>query len=225
MNNINPFNTNKNKIRIETVCQTIADLLSIFSFLFFLGDAISYSGSGPRPSMINLMFGGISIHEGGKYQWHQYDVFTFLFIWQMIILFLYIIRGIILNVEVKRSNNNQNLNTFINRINEFSPILFAIMSLVALIISFCSLLLAGDDFQFYFNLGFGPILYSIFHIFAFVLFFVSILLKFIITKLDRISKKNKENDINLDLILKYKKLLDEGVINQEEFDKKKEDLL
>ena len=138
---------------------------------------------------------------------------------------MYIIRGIILNVEVKRSNNNQNLNTFINRINEFSPILFAIMSLVALIISFCSLLLTGDDFQFYFNLGFGPILYSIFHIFAFVLFFVSILLKFIITKLDRISKKNKENDINLDLILKYKKLLDEGVINQEEFDKKKEDLL
>ncbi|MDE7453963.1 MAG: SHOCT domain-containing protein [Clostridia bacterium] len=30
---------------------------------------------------------------------------------------------------------------------------------------------------------------------------------------------------NADLILKYKKLLDEGIITQEEFDKKKKELL
>lgn len=48
---------------------------------------------------------------------------------------------------------------------------------------------------------------------------------YILQKISESKKAGLENNCNADEIMKYKQLLDNGIITQEEFDKKKQELL
>ncbi len=237
-------------------CIVIAGIISLLSIFVFFGDAFSNTGGSVVPNMFHLMFGGNQTVNGYIIVWKRYDALTFLFVVQIIIMIMAIVAFCICYKIATDPYAEATAGKVIS-------VIMAILSVVALITSFCTLQITNINTSSYSDvkLGFGPVFYSILHIITGIILIIGIGLQFkeenaylysrshtthrttstynrptssyTSTSSSQSSKPAQpsqqkpvlsENE-KVDLILKYKKMLDEGVITQEEFDKKKKELL
>lgn len=229
-------------------CIVISGIIALLSIFAFFGNAFSNTGGTAIPNMFQLMFGGSGTYQGYVIQWKQYGGLTFLFVLQILIMIVAIISFFIC-YNIKANFGEESHGVVIS-------IIMGLMSIVALIVSFCTLGITNVNQNGYYNvqLGFGPILYSILNIIIVLLLIIGIVLNhtqpsytyrsrtssyrpsasstYASSTASSASQNNNsstkptlsENE-KADLILKYKKMLDDGIITQEEFDKKKKELL
>ncbi len=225
-------------------CIVISGIIALLSIFAFFGNAFSNTGGTAIPNMFQLMFGGSGTYQGYLIQWKQYGGLTFLFVLQILIMIVAIISFFVCyNIKSNYGEESHGL---------VVSVIMGLMSIVALIVSFCTLAITDINQNGYYNvqLGFGPIFYSILNIIIVALLIAGIVLNHIqpsyssyrsrtsyrpsasstytssTYRNNNPSTKPKlsENE-KVDLILKYKKMLDDGVITKEEFDKKKKELL
>ena len=215
-------------------CVIAASTVAICSIFCFFGPAFSYvSGdSSIVPSMFNYMFGS----KKGLIIWEQKSGFIILFVLQLLIILGFIVTIFILN------NKNKS-----NKLIMGSIIGLIVLSLVATIMSFCSISLTGIDSSLI-NLGVGPIIYSVMHLVVIIILLVACF-NFYTKEIQNptvVENKSTSTQVNvnssntiernqskevlsesakIDLLNRYKKMLDEGTLTQEEFDAKKKDLL
>ena len=209
-------------------------LIASFSIFCFFGDAFSNTGGYIVPNMFHLMFGLKQNELGYSVTWKRYPGLTLLFSLQIII----IIFSIVVFCSAINSGNNKKDNG--GRI--LCVLVLGFLSLVAAILSFCTIGLTGSDISSSsgVGLGIGPILYSSLQLLVVVLsIFAITVMASVKPSLETSqgssnnysngrneSPKHELNEIEkADLILKYKKMLDDGIITQEEFEKKKKELL
>ena len=223
------------------VCFISAGIVTIFSVFAFFGEAYSNTGGTIIPNVFDLMFGTERTYSGYYVQWKQYGGLTFLFAWQILASLLSIAGFLACNRVGKRKNNGL-LGVVVSSA-------LAVMAFVSMILSFCTLSITdinqGGTYDV--RLGMGPIMYSLLQISVIVLSLIGIVLHFVQSPNGKPcilrAFSNNENDRSprteakanstsglgesekADLIIKYKKMLDEGIITQEEFDKKKTELL
>lgn len=226
------------------ICIVMSGIIALLSIFAFFGNAFSNTGGTAIPNMFQLMFGGSGTYHGYEIQWKQYGGLTFLFVLQILIMIVAIISFFICyNIKFNYEDESHGL---------VISVIMGLMSIVALIVSFCTLTITDINQNGYYNveLGFGPIFYSILNIIIVVLLIIGIVLNYIqpsysfrnmtssygpstsSTYTSSTSQNNNpstkptlsENE-KADLILKYKKMLDDGIITQEEFDQKKKELL
>ena len=217
--------------------------MAFFSIFAFFGDAFSNTGGTAIPSMFKLMFGGTGVYSGYEIKWNLYGALTFLFVFQICIM-INAIAAVYIAYRAKVYYEKEK--------GVFVSICLGIMSLVALIISFCTLEITDIDPNNYgVKLGAGPIMYSIMHIFVILILSVGISIYYYqrhkyysqlqtharnderLANSDDlakgegriVSKKDLSENEKIDLLLRYKKMLDDNIITQEEFDKKKKELL
>lgn len=218
----------------------IAGAIVAFCSLFcFFGPACSDSTS-VIPSMFDLCFGNTKSYSGIFVRWYLIGGYTTLFVLQLLIML-----GFIGVIFILLSNKKVNKKTVLCSITGLT-----IMSLVVMIMSFCAkamLMLGGSTDTSSIGLGVGPIIYSVMYIVVIAILLVAIFNVYKEIKnpseenqtvaysysnshssntnnLDQ-SKERLSESAKLDLLSRYKKLLDEGTITQEEFDAKKKDLL
>lgn len=99
-------------------------------------------------------------------------------------------------------------------------------TLIDSILSFCTLKMLDIPSGLGFKLGAGPIIYSILNLLALGCFVVAIIFHFV--KRMPLAYQGKRGDSDsdtADTLAKYKKLLDDGAITKEEYNKKKQKLL
>ena len=225
------------------ICIILASVMAFFSIFAFFGDAFSNTGGTAIPSMFKLMFGGTGVYSGYEIKWNLYGVLTFLFVFQICIM-INAVAAVYIAYRAKVYYEKEK--------GVFVSICLGIMSLVALIISFCTLEITDIDPNNYgVKLGAGPIMYSIMHIFVILILSVGISIYYYqrnkyysqlqtharnderLANSDGlakgegriVSKKDLSENEKIDLLLRYKKMLDDNIITQEEFDKKKKELL
>jgi uncharacterized membrane protein len=215
-------------------CVIAASIVAICSIFCFFGPVFSYvSGdSSIVPSMFNYMFGS----KKGIIIWEQKSGFIILFVLQLLIILGFIVTIFILH------NKNKS-----NKLIMGSIIGLIVLSLVATIMSFCSISLTGIDSSLI-NLGVGPIIYSVMHLVVIIILLVACF-NFYTKEIQNptvVENKSTATQVNvnstskiesnqskevlsesakIDLLNRYKKMLDEGTLTQEEFDAKKKDLL
>ena len=222
-----------------TICIVIAGIISILSIFAFFGNAFSNTGGTAIPNMFQLMFGGTGVYQGVFIQWAQFGVLTFLFILEILIIIIAMI-SFFISYKVHEMDYSENVGIIVS-------VVSILMSLVALIISFCTLQITDVNDGGYYNvqLGFGPVFYSVLHIIVIIILVVGIIVGKKQSSYSLVSAYKKpssslssssyfkpvatepslsENE-KAELILKYKKMLDGGIITQEEFEKKKKELL
>ena len=206
------------------ICLLLASIVSIFSIFAFFGDAFSNTGGIVVPNMFHLMFGLTQNTYGVSIKWKGYVGLTILFVIQIIIM---VIATFALYATSKIAKRDIKPATG-------AGVLAALglFSIVALTLSFLTIQLTGGDVQTSSGarLGVGPIVYSCLHIFVLIMAIVGIGLKnyqqapATYHPMHTTYKAPTESE-KADLILKYKKMLDDGIITQEEFEKKKKELL
>ncbi len=219
----------------------IAGAIVAFCSLFcFFGPALGYihSSSNVLPSMFDLCFGNTKSYSGVIWKWNVIGGYVALFVFQLLIMI-----GFIGVIFILLSNKEVNKKTVLCSLTGLT-----IMSLVVMIMSFCAkAMLGGLIDTSSISLGVGPIIYSVMYIVVVAILLVAILNVYKEIKnpseenqavaysysnsqssntnnLDQ-SKEKLSESAKLDLLSRYKKLLDEGTITQEEFDAKKKDLL
>ena len=226
-------------------CIVISGIIALLSIFAFFGNAFSNTGGTVIPNMFQLMFGGSGTYQGYVIQWNQYGGLTFLFVLQILIMIVAIISFFVC-YNIKANNGEESHGVIVSAI-------MGLMSTAALIISFCTLGITDVNQNGYYTvqLGFGPIFYSILNIIIVVLLIIGNNIQHSYSYRSRTSsykpstsstytnstassasqnnnsftKPTLSENEKVDLILKYKKLLDDGIITQEEFDKKKRELL
>ena len=258
---------------IEVGFFVFAMIVSCLSIVAFFGDAFANTGGTAIPNMFHLMFGGSGTYSGYVIIWKQYGGMTTIFAFQMAIMILSIISFIYYGMASNSKTNG---------IKIFLAVLTGICSIVALILSFCTLGLTNIDpyGEYGITLGFGPIFYSILQIISVVFIVVGIVYYFYKKdEYDRNTRLNEEasyynNQVSssvrnsivhnvtptssnsntqtspsvsnqnlnsqnktvptkqtlsenekIELLQKYKSLLDSGIITQEEFETKKKEIL
>lgn len=224
------------------IYSVISVIIAFINIFCFFGNAIVYKNvnfSMPDISMFKLMFGGtIEIEMLGTKTVmpieHSPGMLV-LFILQLLIMFV-AIAVLFFNVLNRRED-----------LGAFLCVIMGIMCLLASLISFFTLQIYGYDTEnssLILELGVGPIIYSIFNLIIVILLVIhfrnviyeKFVKKYAPTQLSsKIAYASKQTftqakptlseDEKANLILKYKKMLDEGVINLEEFAKKKKELL
>ncbi len=223
------------------VCFVSAGIVTIFSVFAFFGDAYSNTGGTVIPTVFDLMFGTERAYNDLYVQWKQYGGLTFLFVWQILASLLSIAGFLACDRVGKRKNNGL--------LGVVASSALAVMAFVSMILSFClpSITDVNKGGAYDVRLGMGPIMYSLLQISVIILSLIGIVLHFVQSPngKPRILRafSNDENDRSpktetkassasglsesekAGLIIKYKKMLDEGIITQEEFDKKKTELL
>ena len=206
------------------VCLLLASLVSIFSIFAFFGDAFSNTGGIVVPNMFHLMFGLTQNTYGVSIKWKGYVGLTILFVIQIIIM---VIATFALYVASKIAKRDVKSATGAGVLGSLG-----LFSIIALTLSFLTIQLTGGDVDASsgVGLGVGPIVYSCLHIMVVIIAIIGIGLKNYQSAPVRwhpmhTTFKTPSESEKADLILKYKKMLDDGIITQEEFDKKKEDLL
>jgi len=218
-------------------CFVAATIISAFSIFAFFGNAAANTGGTAIPNMFQLMFGGIGTYSGYTIAWKQYGGLTFLFVLEIIIIIMAVVTWCVCGIAYEDGPKVG------------CGIFSGICSLVALIISFCTLSITNiDPYGYGVTLGFGPIFYSILNIISVLLIACGVIYHFVserrYTYTSRYTPRStygsssysssssqetqkpklSENE-KADLLLKYKGLLDAGVITQEEFDSKKKEIL
>ncbi len=223
------------------VCFVSAGIVTIFSVFSFFGDAYSNTGGTVIPNVFDLMFGTTKTYDNFFLQWKQYGGLTFLFVWQILASFLSI-AGFLACDRIRKRKNNGLLGVAVCSA-------LAVMAFVSMILSFCTLSITDikQSETYDVRLGMGPIMYSLLQISVIILSLFGIVFHLVQSSngkpLILRAFSNDENDCSLraatkvssasglsesekaDLITKYKKMLDEGIITQEEFDNKKTKLL
>ncbi len=219
-----------------TICFLIAGLFAIFSVFAFFGHAFSNTGTTINPSMFKLMFGIEGTYNGYVIYWKQFAGLTALFVLEILIIVL-VLTGFIFLYLCKNKRK----------------ILVVIFSMLVLlctttsIMSFCTLSITNvnQDGFYEITLGVGPWIYSCMQLVSIALFVVGLALlnnakKTMYLPSDRklnnrvIENSNSSQDVNkseltenekADLIIKYKKMFDDGILTKEEFETKKTELL
>lgn len=231
-------------------CVIVACVVAIASILAFFGASITYPSSLniDSPSMFKLMFGYTEEAYGYKVDVKACTGLTILFVIEILIIVLAIIALIIAYKSKKDPLFSGDNESIIEKI----IYLMIPFSLVACILSFATLGLTNNSTGTSdISLGFGPIIYSILQILVLIILFVAIYLnevqnaskknyyvkhqntqsylKPMNTVSSSVTTANKESALSekekLDLLTKYKTLLDSGVVTKEEFEKKKKDLI
>ena len=215
-------------------CMIIAALIAIFSIFAFFGPAFSNTGGVIVPNMFHLMFGATQSVLGYEVRWKMYTGLLILFIIQV---FIILIATYVLYIASRIYKKTLKASYGVGSLS-----LLGFFSLPAIIISFLTLKIVGDDAASSVRLGAGPIIYSVLHIVVVVLGVIGISLKnYHPMNGDAVEEDAYDDHLDnpqpepqqsfmsenerADLILKYKKMLDDDVITQEEFEKKKKELL
>lgn len=220
------------------IYSVISVIIAFVNIFLFFGNAVVFTNvefSMPDISMFKLMFGGtIKIEMLGTETImpieHSPGMLV-LFILQLLIMFV-AIAVLFFNVL----NRKEDCGAFL-------CVIMGIMCLLASLISFFTLQIYGYDTKNS-SLGAGPIIYSIFNLIIVILLvihFRNVIYEKFVKKYRQTQLSSKiayapkqtftqakptlSEDEKANLILKYKKMLDEGVINLEEFAKKKKELL
>ena len=217
------------------VCLLLACVIALLSFLCFALPSLSGSYSALSPSVFDLAFGTRRDYGSGFVQFQQIGGVVFLFAWQVLVCLFALFCAVCCLFAAKGKSNW--------RLPALSSLFLLTMSLVASIVSFCYLGISdvdpkGTDGA---RIGIGPILYSILHICVIVLILLGIFLYMAFTPDARpsflkvfspswesnkkVSKKGLDEEAKVDLIIKYKKMMDDGILTEEEFERKKEELL
>lgn len=237
------------------ILTSIASIVMILLIFTFFGGV--YSGVTPNPNMFNLMFGTTSIYTEGSnvylIQRNSFPGMTTLFAFEILIIIVSVAL-IIFNIFSYRRKQ-------ITQINISLSAGLAVLSLIAAIISFCSMNITfGGQYNYAIELGarlgLGPILYSTFALCAVWLILCGGIHEvatngiYVLRAKKRFAKvthhksassnnenissldgktNHKTNELTekevLDLLVKYKDLLDSGVITEEEYENKKKELL
>lgn len=152
------------------ICMLVASLITIFNIFSFFGKIVSGLPAYSTPNMFDLMFGAERYYQGyGEIQWKLYPGMLALFIIQIVAIIM-AISAIVICYKIKFEYGDEE-----NAIN--LSIFSCIVSLIATILSFCTLSLTDSKSLFYYGveLGTGPILYSILNIVAIILLIVGLL--------------------------------------------------
>lgn len=225
-------------------CFVVATIISALSIFAFFGNAAANTGGTAIPNMFQLMFGGTGNYSGYMIAWKQFGGLTFLFVLEIIIIIMAAVTWCVCKIAY---DDGPKIGC---------AIVSGICSLVALIISFCTLSITKIPYGYGVTLGFGPIFYSILNIISVLLIAVGVIYHFVSenrytyrrrytpsstygsssytssssttssspSAQETQKAKLSENE-KADLLIKYKGLLDSGVITQEEFDAKKKEIL
>lgn len=220
-------------------CFVFATIISFLSIFLFFGTGLDMPKLKYSLNMFELMFGadkdmkisGYNIHvktnpEGGM---------TFLFVLQIIIMIL----AVVVWILTKKDYIDDKYVAIFSGISGGA-------SLIALILSFCTKPIC-DANSSEVKLGFGPILYSILHIISVALIIIGLIKYYKEQSLSRAYRlkvirerqnhpysnsmysKQPKNSLSenekAELLIKYKSLLDSGVISKEEFVAKKKEIL
>ena len=209
----------------------IAAALSIFSIFTFFGNVLA-NDLGVGPNMFDIMF-GVDI-------WKMFPGMTVLFALEILLIFVSF-GAIYLSYRINKGEVDKNKAIVVSCIMGFLNIVNATMSFLTLVLTSNT----GNGNR----LGIGPIFYAILQILS----LFTLILAIISTRYNLLKSSNKmavettnkpvketvkakqkeENNVNnnlsekekAELILTYKKMLDEGAITQEEYEAKKKQLL
>lgn len=226
---------------LRTLPFLVGGFLSFVSFFGMFGCAIKagmtgFSESSPYNVFQAAFGGGVDMLHGNPMSASAGLIVLFLFLVSLIILAV---------VDFIRPKSTTIKNMFV-----YNGIRTA-LTLIALILAFCSTNFINDPiFTDRFSvapklIGTGPLVIAIFNILAFISYCGGFVLALVPIKgkaliaMPQISKKERapkikvekkvkvssDADTNIELLKKYKKLLDDGVITKKEFEEKKKELL
>ena len=228
-------------------CIVIAGIISILSIFAFFGDAISNTGGSVVPNMFHLMLGGKTTYQGYIIEWRQIGGLTFLFGIEIVMILLSCV-AFYFAYKIKNDDIDEEKAVHLSSI----QFMFAI---TATILSFSTLALSGTSgysSSSSVKLGFGPVFYGILSMIVAILHLIVIILSInsgVNYRVSRTSNYHSSSYYNpassanrptstpatskpelsenekADLLIKYKKLLDDGTITEEEFQQKKNKLL
>ena len=211
-------------------CIVISGIITLLSIFAFFGRAVIASGDTIIPTMFNLMFGGTeNINKYYVIQWTRYDLLTFLFVLQIIIMIVAILSFII----CYNLDTDYKAHTHILIISVIEILLCLTASIISLLTLEITGVNVGNNLDI--RLGPGPIAYTTMNMVAIVLLIVGNILNLVnptyrYYNIEAYKSQLKQNhglseSAKVDLIIKYKKMLDDGIITKEEFEQKKKDLL
>lgn len=231
-------------------CIVIAGIIAMFSIFAFFGNAFSNTGGTAIPNMFHLMFGGSGLYQGYFIQWNRYGWLTFLFALQILIMIVAIVafvicyniksnyseefRGIEVSVimillslaaliisffTLKITNINQD--GYYNVQLGLGPILYSILHIITIIMLIGGIVI----YVVQPSCTYRPRSASTYKPYSSQTVLNAKSSESAASKPNVSPKTTLSENEKVDLILKYKKLLDDGVITQEEFDKKKRELL
>lgn len=211
-------------------CIVISGIIALLSIFAFFGRAVIASGDTIIPTMFNLMFGGTeNINKYYVIQWTRYDLLTFLFVLQIIIMIVAILSFII----CYNLDTDYKAHTHILIISVIEILLCLTASIISLLTLEITGVNVGNNLDI--RLGPGPIAYTTMNMISVVLLIVGNILNLVnptyrYYNIEAYKSQLKQNhglseSAKVDLIIKYKKMLDDGIITKEEFEQKKKDLL
>ncbi len=181
--------------------------------------------------MFNLMFGTKGSFSSSVVQYNRFPALTFLFCCEIIIIAVAIF-ALVACLKVRAGEWDK-------KFVALPALLLIPFTFMAFTTSFCTLTITtGSSSTSGVTLGWGSILYGVLQLLVFasvvtytVFYIIGVLKKAHKTPKDvfaaepRPIQTSPSESEKIDLLLKYKSLLDSDVITQEEFDKKKEELL
>ncbi len=211
-------------------CIVISGIIALLSIFAFFGRAVIASGDTIIPTMFNLMFGGTeNINKYYVIQWTRYDLLTFLFVLQIIIMIVAILSFII----CYNLDTDYKAHTHILIISVIEILLCLTASIISLLTLEITGVNVGNNLDI--RLGPGPIAYTTMNMISVVLLIVGNILNLVnptyrYYNIEAYKSQLKQNhglseSAKVDLIIKYKNMLDDGIITKEEFEQKKKDLL
>ncbi len=228
-------------------CIVIAGIISILSIFVFFGDAISNTGGNVIPNMFHLMLGGKTTYQGYIIEWRQIGGLTFLFGIEIVMILLSCV-AFYFAYKIKNDDLDEEKAVHLSSIQFMFAITAAILSFSTLALSGAS----GYSSSSSVKLGFGPVFYGILSVIVAILHLIVIILSInsgvnyrvrrtssyhgssyynpassanTPTSTPAASKPELSENEKADLLIKYKKLLDDGTITEEEFQQKKNKLL
>ena len=223
-------------------CIVIAGIISILSIFTFFGDAFSNTGGSVIPNMFHLMLGGKSTYQGYVFEWKQIGGLTFVFGIEIVMILLSF-RAFYIAYKIKNDDIDEEKAIHLSSIQFMFAITATILSFSTLALSNISSSSSGSNVK----LGFGPVFYGILCMIVAILHLIVILLSInsgpnyrvsrissyrsssgytpSSTSTSSTSKPVLSENEKADLLIKYKKLLDDGTITEEEFKQKKNKLL
>lgn len=223
------YYTNKVEVEAMIYCIIISGIIAFLSIFAFCGKAVIASGKTIIPTMFNLMFGGTENIKYYVIQWTRYDLLTFLFVLQIIIMIVAILSFII----CYNLDTDYKAHTHILIISVIEIILCVTASIISLLTFEITGVNVGNNLDI--RLGPGPIAYTTMNMVAVAFLIVGNILNLVnptyrYYNIEAYKSQLKQNhglseSVKVDLIIKYKNMLDDGIITKEEFEQKKKDLL
>lgn len=233
-------------------CIVIAGVIAFLSIFAFFGNAYSNTGGQVIPNMFHLMLGTGQNYQGHIIYWKQFGGLTFLFVLQLLIMFAAMIAffiafriyrddgeessGVIISVIMMIMSLIATITSFallaITKVNEgnsyakvelgFGPIFYSILHIVVIIVLIVGLIKnkIDEDNAARYRMYKYKMQQQQKAAAASTATSSSTVSKPAPTAKPSLSETEK-----VDLIMKYKQMLDGDIITQEEFDKKKKELL